>query len=88
MKKILSCMIMVLAVNVYAVNPTLNVQGVLRDASGNAVVDGAYDLQFFVYAAATGGATIYGKAGKLGVNTFDPAAQLHVGGTVSDVAVA
>ncbi len=44
----------------FAENPTLNVQGVLRDETGAAVPDGDnYQLTFYVYEAVEGGSSIW-----------------------------
>jgi len=32
---------------IFATDPTLNIQGVLRDSDGQAVADGNYDITFY-----------------------------------------
>jgi len=46
---------------IFATDPTLNIQGVLRDSDGQAVADGNYDITFYLYDAETGGSSIWNE---------------------------
>ncbi len=46
---------------IFATDPILNIQGVLRDDSGQAVADANYDLTFYLYDSETGGSSIWSE---------------------------
>jgi len=68
---------------VFAENPTLNVQGVLRDDNGNAVPDGEnYQLTFYLYDAVEGGSSIWNEE-HTGVSVANGVYSAELGGTAS-----
>lgn len=46
---------------IFATDPILNVQGVLRDDSGQAVADGNYQLSFYLYDSESGGSSLWNE---------------------------
>jgi len=46
---------------IFATDPILNIQGILRDSDGQAVADGDYQLSFYLYDAETGGSSIWNE---------------------------
>ena len=68
---------------VFAENPTLNVQGVLRDENGNAVPDGEnYQLTFYLYDAVEGGSSIWSED-HTGVSVANGVYSAELGGVSS-----
>ncbi len=63
MKDIRTILLVLLTVTMTALSstPNLNIQGVLRDSDGNAVADGNYALEFFIYEAKSGGSAIWSE---------------------------
>ena len=46
---------------IFATDPILNIQCILRDSDGQAVADGNYQLSFYLYDAETGGSSIWNE---------------------------
>ncbi|MBC8322383.1 MAG: tail fiber protein [Candidatus Marinimicrobia bacterium] len=57
-----SIMLVLLMISfIFATDPILNIQGVLRDSDGQAVTDADYQLSFYLYDAETGGSAIWNE---------------------------
>ena len=61
-------MLITLALHSQSIPETINFQGVLKDASGNVVPDGNYDLTFKIYDAATAGTQLWSETKSVGVS--------------------
>ena len=75
---------------IFATDPTLNIQGVLRDASGQAVADETYQLTFYLYDASTGGSSIWNETHSSvsvinGIYSANIGAATSLGGLAFDV---
>ena len=67
----------------FAENPTLNVQGVLRDENGTAVPDGEnYQLTFYLYEATEGSSSIWSED-HTGVSVINGVYSAELGGASS-----
>lgn len=49
-------------------NPTINIQGTLKDASGKSVDDGKYQVTFRLYSAETGGSVVWQELAQVETN--------------------
>ena len=75
---------------IFATDPILNIQGILRDADGQAVADGDYQLSFYLYDAETGGSYIWNETHSSvsianGVYSASIGAATSLGGLAFDV---
>ena len=75
---------------IFATNPILNIQGILRDSDGKAVTDGNYQLSFYLYDAETGGSSIWNETHSSvsitnGVYSASIGAATSLGGLAFDV---
>lgn len=60
-------------------NPTINIQGTLRDAAGRSVEDGVYQVTFKLYRSSSGGTPIWQETGA--VNAKGGAYSFNLGGS-------
>ena len=49
-------------------NPTINIQGTLKDASGKSVDNGNYQVTFRLYSAETGGSVVWQELAQVEAN--------------------
>lgn len=52
---------------IFANNPKISIQGTLKNANGNTVSDGTYELTFKLYSQATGGSAVWEEVGNVDV---------------------
>jgi hypothetical protein len=71
-------LLLLITLNLYgqSISQTINFQGVLKDASGNVVPDGNYDLTFSIYDAASNGNLLWSETQTLNVTGGVFSAQL------------